>query len=69
MLKWIRKKKYTNCMCEDYCPCETKSMIRCTGCKFYRMIDSGYGNCIALPVATIVPWCKIRCSLFEVRIK
>lgn len=48
------------------CPCKADkaSYSHCKDCDYYRMIDSGHGNCIALPRIEVVPWCKISCSLY-----
>lgn len=67
LLFWRKKAVKSGCECEEYCSCRTpddKELI-CEKCKHYRMIDSGYGYCIALPAVTTVPWCRITCSLFR----
>lgn len=68
LLFW-RKKVEVGCECEEYCPCHTPDdgELICEKCKYYRMIDSGYGYCITLPKVAIVPWCRIPCSLFMKR--
>ena len=62
---WFKKKIKVSCECEAYCPCGKTEAPHCENCKYYRMWDSGYGYCIALPEAVLVPWCKIPCSLFK----
>ena len=67
-MNWFKKKKKEPyCKCEDYSPCNADKDPRCEMCGFYRIIDSGYGYCIALPTVVTVPWCRITCSLFELK--
>ena len=63
---WKRKAVYDGCMCDEFCSCTGDDGAMCYSCKWYRMIDSGYGNCVALPVVQVVPWCRPICSLSEV---
>ena len=56
------------CKHAGYCNCGAVGKgLNCMTCRFYRMIDSGYGYCIALPTVVVVPWCKDVCSLFKER--
>ena len=69
MFNWFRKKQERDCECEEYCPCPSNKVPRytCLDCSYYKMIDSGYGYCTAMPKVVVVPWCRIICSLFQRR--
>jgi hypothetical protein len=66
-------KKVEDCKWKCICSCETESNTvsykHCGDCSFYRMIDSGYGACFALPEIVSVAWCKRACGLYNVRKK
>ncbi len=66
-LKFWKRDDVPNCECEEYCSCKDSKKVQCDDCDYYKMIDSGYGTCIALPQVVIVPWCRIICSLFHKR--
>jgi hypothetical protein len=62
----MAKNKTVDCVHMPYCNCQKDlSMNTCDNCQFYKMIDSGYGYCIALPIASTVAWCKTPCALFK----
>lgn len=54
-----------DCQHNPYCNCKRIINDGCETCQFYKIIDSGYGYCIALPIVIIVPFCKITCALFK----
>ena len=61
------EKHKSECKCSDGCNCERSLKTpSCECCNWYRMIDSGFGVCNALPNHSTVPWCKEPCSLFLV---
>ena len=51
VFNWFRREQERGCECEEYCPCPSNKVPRhtCLDCSYYRMIDSGYGHCIAMP--------------------
>ena len=53
-----------SCEWGDSCVCRGVKPNCCELCKWYWMIDSGYGYCKALPQHTVVAWCRDTCSLF-----
>ena len=64
-LFWRRKKPTTFCEFLDSCNCINKKEKQCRDCRYYSMIDSGYGYCKALPQPILVAWCKDTCSFFS----
>jgi hypothetical protein len=52
------------CEHKSYCNCNENHLC-CEKCQWFRMIDSGFGHCIALPKIETVQWCRIICSLFK----
>ena len=62
------KSKDSLCKFEDVCVCHDDDYRHnCDECRWYRMIDSGYGRCTAIPEAPTVPWCKFTCVHFARR--
>jgi hypothetical protein len=59
----FKSKVESKCEHKDYCDCN-ENHLSCEKCKWYKMIDAGYGYCMGLPKVEVVPWCKITCSLF-----
>jgi len=62
--------KESNCEWAESCDCSSPSANKdksCEKCKWYWMIDSGYGHCKALPQHITVAWCRDICSLFEIK--
>jgi len=53
------------CKWEESCVCNSDKDSNCFSCRYYFMIDSGYGYCRALPEPTVVAWCKDICSFFN----
>ena len=59
----------SNCEFNKFCNCgKNYGTKTCDNCKFYEMIDSGYGYCIALPIPPVVAHCKITCTFFKEKI-
>ena len=58
--------KVGGCEFDSVCPCSTGLLKKtCESCVWYKMIDSGYGVCSAIPDAPVVPWCKFVCSFYR----
>ena len=54
-----------DCRFQEFCNCKDKAKTKqCELCRYYRFIDSGYGHCVALPIATVVAWCKDPCYFY-----
>ena len=64
-----RKKSFEGCGFQNRgCICDAHSKhVSCQECRFYHMIDSGYGWCKALPTFVIVGWCRDICGMFRNR--
>lgn len=62
---FMRKRIEMGCEWKESCRCDHTKAIKCEDCIWYRMIDSGYGTCIALPTPVVVAWCKDPCSLLK----
>ena len=58
------KKKVSDCKWEQSCDCLGIKQRYCELCQWYRMIDSGYGWCTALPTHVVVAWCRDICTHF-----
>lgn len=54
----------SSCEWKNSCNCDNKKQLWCELCKWYWVLDSGYGYCRALPDHIIVAWCRDICSLF-----
>ena len=64
LLFWKRKASF-ECEFQDSCNCgDLRKKPTCEECKYYYMVDSGYGYCRALPEHICVAWCRDVCSLF-----
>lgn len=60
-----QQKEQDDCKWIDCCDCHNYSRIRCSNCRYYHAIDSGYGYCRAMPEFVVVAWCRVVCSLFS----
>ena len=68
LARLFKHKPPKGCEWEDSCDCHgNKARNTCEQCKWYWVIDSGYGYCRALPKHTSVAWCKDVCSLYKER--
>lgn len=60
----MSKVKPRGCKWEGTCDCSGKERS-CEDCKHYHCVDSGFGECYALPEIVMVAWCKDTCALFQ----
>ena len=62
----MEKHNPVDCKSSAFCKCVNHDECKeCKSCTSYRMIDSGYGWCMFLPVPIVVPWCRIPCGNFK----
>ena len=48
----------------EMCNCREERELSCGQCGKYKLIDSGYGYCRALPTWVVTAWCRDICGLF-----